>query len=279
MPLTIDRHSRNRPGEPRHRREDRLAHRSAHCFRREECPVLTKTSVSKRAYSISNRELRAGNDGYWKARRRDDYGRGDGIAGRRSACSRFGDAGVRLHFAAAHSAQRLRSFVRGLLTPDPQRRIELFKDAIRLHPQYTTAMYHLGRAYSIDMDYKASNTLLEKIPDASPQYPQGLSRLRLNHYRLGKYERASAAFSWLPPIYDVLVNLGAAHAARGDSSGAQLAWRSASDRDRFGSEAVFNLAYRHSHKVKWPPPDKRSEPILRFGRPRRGGAFCFGTRL
>jgi tetratricopeptide (TPR) repeat protein len=135
------------------------------------------------------------------------------------------------------------AYVRGLLASDPQRRTELLKDAIRLHPQYTAAIYQLGQAYYLDSNYKSSTELLEKVSADAPEYPHARFMLAMNHYHVGNFTRAADIFSLLPARYDVLVNLGAAHAGKGDAAGAEAAWRRAIALKATGMEASFNLAY------------------------------------
>jgi tetratricopeptide (TPR) repeat protein len=135
------------------------------------------------------------------------------------------------------------AYVRGVFATDPQRRTELLKDAIRLHPQYTAAIYQLGQAYYLDSNYKTSIDLLEKISAAAPEYPQARFMLAMNYYHLGDFAKASTIFTSLPSSYDVLVDLGAALAGKGDPAGAEAAWNRALMVRPSGTEASFNLAY------------------------------------
>jgi tetratricopeptide (TPR) repeat protein len=135
------------------------------------------------------------------------------------------------------------AYVRGVLASDPQRRTELLKDAIRLHPQYTAAIYQLGQAYYLDSNYKSSSDLLEKISAAAPEYPQARFMLGMNYYHLGDFIKAATIFSTLPSNYDALVDLGAALSGKGDSAGAEATWRRALAAKPSGAEASFNLAY------------------------------------
>jgi len=135
------------------------------------------------------------------------------------------------------------AYVRGVLASDPQRRTELLKDAIRLHPQYTAAIYQLGQAYYLDSNYKSSSDLLEKISAVAPEYAQARFMLGMNYYHLGEFTKATAFYSSLPSNYDVLVDLGAALAGKGDSAGAEATWRRALTVNAAGAEASFNLAY------------------------------------
>jgi tetratricopeptide (TPR) repeat protein len=135
------------------------------------------------------------------------------------------------------------AYVRGVFASDPQRRTDLLKDAIRLHPQYTAAIYQLGQVYYLDSNYKSSSDLLEKISAAAPEYPQARFMLAMNYYHLGDFAKAATIHSSLPTNYDVLVDLGAALAGKGDPVAAESAWRHALLVNASGSEASFNLAY------------------------------------
>jgi len=135
------------------------------------------------------------------------------------------------------------AYVRGVLASDPQRRTELLKDAIRLHPQYTAAIYQLGQAYYLDSNYRSSSDLLEKISAVAPEYAQARFMLGTNYYHLGDFTKATAVYSSLPSTYDVLVDLGAAQAGKGDSVAAEATWRRALMVKASGAEASFNLAY------------------------------------
>jgi tetratricopeptide (TPR) repeat protein/TolB-like protein len=135
------------------------------------------------------------------------------------------------------------AYVRGTIATDSARRIALFQDALRLHPKYTAAMYQLGRQYSLNLDFKNSTPMLEKVPEGSPEFLQARFMLGLNHYNAGDFEKSIAIFSALPPIYDVLINLGMAYAGNNDFAGASTAWKRASELNPLGTEAPFNIAH------------------------------------
>jgi tetratricopeptide (TPR) repeat protein len=142
------------------------------------------------------------------------------------------------------------AYVRGVLAPDSQRSVELLQDAIRLFPQYRSAIYRLGQVHYLDSDYQASMDLLTKIPADAPEYSQARFIIGMNAYRLGDYAKATQIFSALPPTYDVLVNLGGALAASGNDAATSM-WRRALEQNPSGSEAAFNLAYLAYSKGEW----------------------------
>jgi tetratricopeptide (TPR) repeat protein/TolB-like protein len=135
------------------------------------------------------------------------------------------------------------AYIRGTIASDSARSIALFQDAIRLHPQYTAAMYQLGRQYGLSLDFKNSTPMLEKVRAGSPEFLQARFMLGLNHYNAGDFEKSVAIFSALPPVYDVLINLGMAYAGNNDFSDAMTAWKRASELNPLGTEAPFNMAH------------------------------------
>jgi tetratricopeptide (TPR) repeat protein len=130
-----------------------------------------------------------------------------------------------------------------MMATDSARRIALFQDALRLHPQYTAAMYQLGRQYSLNLDFMNSTPMLEKIPEGSPEFLQARFMLGLNHYNVGNFEKSVVIFSALPPVYDVLINQGMAYAGSNNFAGAMTAWKRASELNPLGTEALFNIAH------------------------------------
>jgi tetratricopeptide (TPR) repeat protein len=142
------------------------------------------------------------------------------------------------------------AYVRGITATDAERRVELLQDAIRLHPQYRSAIYQLGQVYYLDSNYQASIDLLTKIPEGAVDYPQARFMIGMNAYRLEDYTKAEQVFSTLPPTYDVLVNLGATLAATGNPA-AVSAWRRALEKNPSGTEAAFNLGYLSFSKGEW----------------------------
>jgi Flp pilus assembly protein TadD/TolB-like protein len=148
------------------------------------------------------------------------------------------------------SRSAFEAYIRGVIATDSQRKVELLQEAIRLHPQYRSAMYQLGRVHYLDSDSQSSSDLLTKLPADTPEYPQARFMMGMNAYHLGDYAKAAQTFSALPPTYDVLVNLGASLAVTGDAA-ATSAWRRALEQDPSGSEAAFNLGYFAFTRGDW----------------------------
>jgi len=135
------------------------------------------------------------------------------------------------------------NYIRALLTPDLQRRIDLLQTAVRLYPQYGSALFQLGRAFHVERDFAISNEWLQKLPPAAPDRRQVLFMIGLNYFYLGQYERAITAFQQLPQMPDVLLNLGSALSRKGDMTAAMAMWKRAASLDPLGSDAFFNMGY------------------------------------
>jgi tetratricopeptide (TPR) repeat protein len=143
------------------------------------------------------------------------------------------------------------AYIRGVMSVDAERRSELLADAVRLHPQYMSAIYQLGLAHYLDSDYQQSNGLLERVSSDSPEYPMARFMIGMNAYHLNDFGKAAAIYSTIEPAYDILVNLGASLAAGGDPLAAESVLKRALEKNPAGSEAIFDLAYVAFIKGDW----------------------------
>lgn len=135
------------------------------------------------------------------------------------------------------------NYIRGILSSDPQKRVEFLQTAIRLHPQYMPAIFQLGRSFHVERNFKASNQWLEKIPEGIPERLQARFTMGLNYFYSGDFARAAAVFHGLPQNYDVLLNLGSSLWQKGDAPAAIATWKLAADLDPLSSDAFFNIGY------------------------------------
>ncbi len=135
------------------------------------------------------------------------------------------------------------NYIRGVSSQDLLKRIEFLQNAVRLHPQYGPALLQLGRAYHLEREFKTSNQWLQKIPESVPERRQALFTAGLNDFYLGDYAHAATTFQQLPPTYEVLLNLGAAYAQKGDAAAAIAAWKRAALLDSYACDPLFNIAY------------------------------------
>lgn len=135
------------------------------------------------------------------------------------------------------------NYVRAILNSDLQKRVGLLQTAIRLHPQYSPALYQLGRAYHLQRNFALSNQYLLKVPQQAPEYKQALFLTGLNYLYTAEFARGITTFQQLPATYEVLLNLGAAFSRKGDVPSAISAWQRAAAIDPLANDAFFDMGY------------------------------------
>jgi tetratricopeptide (TPR) repeat protein len=135
------------------------------------------------------------------------------------------------------------NYVRAILNQDLQKRIEQLQTAVRLYPQYGSAVFQLARTFHLQREFRMSNQWLQKLPAVTPYRSQAQFMEGLNFFYLSDYTHAITDFQSLPPTYDVLLNLGAAFSQKGDSAGAIATWTRAAALDPLSSDAMFNIGY------------------------------------
>jgi len=145
------------------------------------------------------------------------------------------------------NAIRLDSFenyVRGIVATTRQERVRRFREAIRFNPQYTLAIFQLGKTYYSNREYESAASWLSRIPQADPKAGEAYFLLGLAYYNQGQFERAEDAFrvtiSKLP-LTEVYNNLGAAALRRGKRSALPLLQRTV-EVDPHDPDYCFNLA-------------------------------------
>ena len=156
------------------------------------------------------------------------------------------------------------NYVRGILNQDLQKRIELLQTAVRLYPQYGPALFQIGRAYHLQREFRMSNQWLQKLPDSTPDRSQVQFMIGLNYFYLNDYPHAITAFQNLPPIYDVLLNLGSAFSQKGDAASAMTAWKRAAMLDPLASDVFFNMGYLSYTRNDYEAAEKNLRESLRL---------------
>jgi len=156
------------------------------------------------------------------------------------------------------------NYVRALLSQDLQKRIDLLQTAVRLYPQYSAALYQLGRAFHLQREFAISNQWLQKLPESTPERGQVLFIMALNYFYLGQYERAVASLQQLPQMYEVLLNLGSALSRKGDQSQAMSLWKRAANIDPLSSDTFFNVGYLSYIGGDWDAAEKNLVESLRL---------------
>ncbi len=89
------------------------------------------------------------------------------------------------------------SYVRGLLTANPEQRERLFLQAIRLAPQYTRPIFELGSVALARKDYRQAIEYLKKIPATDSQHMDAQFKLGIAYFGASDYPSAVHSFSEL----------------------------------------------------------------------------------
>jgi len=138
----------------------------------------------------------------------------------------------------------LENYVRGILASSRQEKVSRFREAIRFNPQYTLAMFQLGKTYYANREFESAASWLSRIPQTDPKAGEAYFLLGLAYYNQGQFERAEDAFRVTisrMPLTEVYNNLGAAALRRGKRSALQLLQRTV-EVDPHDPDYRFNFA-------------------------------------
>ena len=157
------------------------------------------------------------------------------------------------------SVVRLDSFenyVRGIVATTRQEKVRRFREAIRSNPQYTPAMFQLGKTYYSNREYDSAINWLSRIPQSEPKAGEAYFLLGLAYYNQGQFERAEEAFKVTIsklPLTEVYNDLGATALRRGMRSALPLLEQTV-EVDPHDPDYRFNLAlalYRFGDRGDW----------------------------
>jgi tetratricopeptide (TPR) repeat protein/TolB-like protein len=187
----------------------------------------------------------------------------------------------REEFVQASTGIRLDAFenyIRGIIAGTRAEKINRFREAIRLNPNYTLAMLQLGKAYSDNRDYEQAINWFSRIPKTDPLANQANFDLGIAAFYRGEFDRADAAFNFLltrlpmPAIYN---NLGVIAGRRGRRTVEVEDLQKAIAADPSDADYHFNLAvalYRNNESpaavrqlrevVKQRPDDAEAKALL-----------------
>lgn len=136
------------------------------------------------------------------------------------------------------------NYVRGIVASTRPEKISRFRQALRIDPQYTQAMLHLGRNYYEGREYDSAASWLSKIPPTDSSAGEANFLLGLSYYYLGQFDKAEAAFKVTEsklPLTEVNNNLGVVTYRRGKREAAEF-FQHAVNTDPNDSDYQFNLA-------------------------------------
>jgi tetratricopeptide (TPR) repeat protein len=156
-------------------------------------------------------------------------------------------AGSKSAFIAAAPAIRLDAFenyVRGVTSTSRTEKVQRFREAIRLNPEYTAAVFQLGKTYFGARDYENAAQWLARVPHTDPAAREANFYEGLAWYYLSQFAKADEAFSYVVtrlPLTEVYNNLGVVASRRGKRV-AEEYFQKAVDADPKDPDYRFNLA-------------------------------------
>lgn len=137
-----------------------------------------------------------------------------------------------------------KNYIRGLLDSERSAKISHFKEAVRLAPEYSSALLQLGKTYYQGREYKNAIAWLEKVSVKDPAASESRFYQGLAAYYAGEYDRADKAFRFVAarfPLTEVYNNLGVLESRRGRRSAIDY-FRKAISADPQDPDYRYNLA-------------------------------------
>lgn len=136
------------------------------------------------------------------------------------------------------------SYMRGLVASSRQDQIARFREAVRLDPTYTQAIFQLGKSLYDARAYAAAASWLERIPRSDPLAREANFYLGISDYYQNQYEKAQNAFAFVAsrlPLTEVYNNLGVVAGRRGQKTASEY-FEHAVEADPGDPDYHFNLA-------------------------------------
>ncbi len=155
------------------------------------------------------------------------------------------------NFLAQSAPVRLDAFenyIRGILATTRQDRIQKLREAIRLYPNYTQAIFQLGKTYYDNHEYESAASWFARVPETDALSSAANFYLGLSSFYSGNYERAETAFKSLEsrlPLPEVNNDLGVVLGRRGKRSEIDYLQR-AVQMDPNDADYHFNLAVAYA---------------------------------
>lgn len=138
----------------------------------------------------------------------------------------------------------LENYVRGMLATTAEEKVQHYREAVRLNPNYAEAWLELGKTYYAQHEYEAAMTALGQIQSSSAVAREANFYLGLAAYAHGDFGKSESAFGFVAarlPLAEVYNNLGVVAARRGQKKPADYFER-AIQNDPSDADYHFNLA-------------------------------------
>jgi tetratricopeptide (TPR) repeat protein len=172
-------------------------------------------------------------------------------------------------FVANTASIRLDAFenyIRGVLGNTRQEKIQRFHEAVRLNPNYTQAVFQLGKTYFGNREYESAASWFARVPAADPLAATANFYLGLSSFYSGNYERSESAFKSLEsrmPLPEVNNDLGVVLGRRGKRAEVEYLQK-ASQSDPNDPDYHFNLAVAYARIFDTANATRQLKEVLRL---------------
>ena len=143
----------------------------------------------------------------------------------------------------------LENYVRGMLAPTADEKLQHYREAVRLNPAFAEAWLGLGKIYLAQRSYEPAMAAFEKISPTSGFAREANFYLGLSSYAHGDFDKAETAFEFVAarlPLAEVYNNLGVV-AVRRNQKQAVDDFERAIENDPSEPDYHFNLALVFLH--------------------------------
>jgi tetratricopeptide (TPR) repeat protein len=141
--------------------------------------------------------------------------------------------------------EAMESYVRGLMASNPDQKIKLFSQSVKLDDHFSEPAFQLGRLYFQRREYKTAEQWLGKVSNIDSHYMEGSFLLGICRYQDNDFDGAIQQFRLVladVPLNEVYNNLGAALSRKNDPASADN-FRKALEGDEADPDYWFNLGF------------------------------------
>jgi tetratricopeptide (TPR) repeat protein len=142
------------------------------------------------------------------------------------------------------SLDAVESYIRGMLAATAEEKIQHFREATRLSPDYAQAWLELGKTYYAQRAYEPAVASLGQIPTSSSVVREAKFYLGLAAYAQGDFGKSENAFAFVAarvPLAEVYNNIGVVASRRSQKNAADY-FELAIKNDPSDADYHFNMA-------------------------------------
>jgi tetratricopeptide (TPR) repeat protein len=136
------------------------------------------------------------------------------------------------------------SYIRGLMSANPEQQEKWFLQATKLDPQFAHAVFDLGRLQFSQGNYRQAISTLDRVAAADMRYSEARFYMGLAAFRAGEYGPANGYFHEVAkqyPLSEIFNNIGAAENELNQAAAIDD-FRRALDGDQSDPTYVYNLS-------------------------------------